>query len=195
MLHDTAGGAVVVASILFVLVLAQRQLGWATTWPARLRLLVWPLLDRRFGDRRPFVRDKTDSREYVCSVTCSRRELQKALHDYGYRWNLLSTLKFFLLPSGNASWEAGSWAYRPKLRSTWMFHTYFFAVEGSIYSFHLHQHTEKNYLKDPSGHTDDPRQRSKTHLIHALNNANIEYETRIGSTPQGISAVENSQDR
>lgn len=172
-------------ALLVALVALQRRIGPRTTWPNRVRRVLWPALDplgRRLGQQligrpRPFVREK-DRAEYVCSVNCSKRELQQALHDYGYRRNLLSTLKFNLNPDSTKSWERGSWAYRTRLRDKWMHHCYFFKADERGYTYHLHHHKEVNYLNSPRGHMGEQRIPGDphSHLIQALSKSGVAWE-------------------
>lgn len=170
MFHSTAGIAAVLLVVLTGVVIAQRRVGWRVRWPSRLRRSIWPTLDSIVGKWRPFLRDKTGDDEYICTAHATPREVKKALHDYGYRWNLISTLKYILYGS-EPTFEIFSWSFRSSLRAKWMFHTYGFDAEGG--GVHLHQHREINYLYSLTGHTDGDRERDGKHVKAALEQAGI----------------------
>lgn len=136
--------------------------------------IVHPIAD--WAISRPLIREKSAD-EYVCSVDCSFLELQKALHAYGYRHNLLATLKYILVNPTRA-FEAGSWAFRETLRAKWMQHCYFFGAAEERYTFHLNHHKEINYLHSPKGHENGERSEGDPdHTFRdALDAAGIEYD-------------------
>lgn len=173
--HPVLSGLLVI--VLGAIVSLQTRIGPSVAWPNRVRRLVWPIV-HPVSDAvgRPLVREK-DATEYVCSVSCSRRDLQRALHAGGYRSNLLSTLKY-VPGSSDRHWERGSWAYRRPRRAEYMHHCYFFRAAEDDATFHLNHHKEINYLHSPSGHTGggrtvgDPDGR----LVTALTDAEVETE-------------------
>jgi hypothetical protein len=136
---------------------------WAVTkhippgarYPNRVRRAVLPNLSPErvpFRDA-PLVRDKTHAREEFIGVTHdSLADCERALHDMGYRRNLLSTLKYRDTQSGR-SWEVASWVRHD---GESQHHVYVFRAERVL---SVYGHRETSFLHDAAGHEghgDDP---------------------------------------
>ncbi|MFB6312228.1 MAG: hypothetical protein ABEH64_13725 [Salinirussus sp.] len=173
--HPILSGLLVL--ILGAIVSLESKIGPRVAWPNRIRRRIWPLLHPvAAAVGRPLVREK-DASEYVCSVACSRVDLQRALYAGGYRANLLSTLKY-VAASSERTWERGSWAYRRPRRATYMHHCYFFRAAEAEVTDHLNHHREINYLHSPGGHMGGERIPGDPdgHLETALADADIDIE-------------------
>lgn len=152
----------------------------------RVRTKVWQALhplDGSIGNKIPpadeprdLIRDKTDSDEYVCTVSASQKVLEEVLYKRGWRWNPVSTKKYRMV-DGEKQFTRGTWVYRSELFADKQLHCYFFPAGDN--EFDIYAHKEDNLVSNPREHTDasnmvdgDPNG-----LLRAdIEEAGIEYE-------------------
>lgn len=100
------------------------------------------------GEPRDLVREK-DSDEYVATVSCSQKKLEKALYKNGWRWNPISTKKWRAHSSGK-QYSKNSWVYRSSLFAPRQLHVYIFENEDGSLDIYVHQ--EPNFVSQPRAH-------------------------------------------